>query len=50
VQALVAAGHPELITLPPDLTKLPDAAGSVGFPDAFYKTDDARPAAEGAVK
>lgn len=49
VQALVAAGHPELITLPPDLTKLPAAAGSVGFPNNFYKTDMARPAAEGAV-
>ena len=50
VQALVAAGHPEYITLPPPLAKLPAAAGSVGFPDAFYKTDMARPAAEGVVK
>ena len=50
VQALVAAGHPEYITLPPPLAKLPGAAGSVGFPDAFYKTDMARPAAEGVVK
>ena len=50
VQALVAAGAPELIMLPPPLDKLPAAAGSVGFPDAFYKTDQARPATEGAVK
>ena len=50
VQALVAAGHPEYIMLPPPLAKLPAAAGSVGFPDAFYKTDQARPATEGAVK
>ncbi len=50
VQALVAAGHPEFITLPPPLAKLPAAAGSVGFPDAFFKTDMARPASEGAVK
>ena len=49
VQALVAAGHPEYI-MPPPLEKLPAAAGSVGFPDAFYKTDQARPATEGAVK
>ena len=50
VQALVAAGHPEFITLPPPLAKLPAAAGSVGFPDAFFKTDMARSATEGAVK
>ncbi len=50
VQALVAAGHPEYITLPPPLAMLPAAAGSIGFPDAFYKTDQARPATEGAVK
>ena len=30
--------------------KLPAAAGSVGFPDAFYPTTDARPANEGAVQ
>ena len=50
VQALVAGGAPELIALPPDAAKLPAAAGSVGFPDAFYKTDQARPATEGALK
>jgi len=50
VQALIAAGHPDLITLPPPLAQLPAAAGSVGFPNAFYKTDMARPATEGVLK
>lgn len=50
VKALVGAGHPEYIALPPPLDKLPAAAGSVGFPDAFYPYAMARPAAEGAVK
>ena len=50
VQALLAVGAPELITIPPDLTKLPAPAGGVGFPKSFYAIDQARPAAEGAVK
>lgn len=50
VAALLQAGKPELIMLGPPADQLPDAAGSVGFPDAFLKTDQARPAAEGAVK
>jgi hypothetical protein len=50
VQALVAGGAADLITLPPDASKLPAAAGSVGFPDSFFKTDHARRADEGAVK
>jgi hypothetical protein len=50
VQALIAGGAPQLIALPPDLTKLPKAAGSVGFPDSFYPTKSASPASEGAVK
>ncbi len=50
VKALVAAGMPELIALPPDAATLPAAAGSVGFADAFFKTTDARPASEGAVQ
>jgi hypothetical protein len=50
VQALIAGGAPQLIALPPDLTKLPKAAGSVGFPDEFYPTKSASPASEGAVK
>jgi hypothetical protein len=50
VQALVAGGAADLIALPPDAAKLPAAAGSVGFPDPFFKTDEARRADEGAVK
>jgi len=50
VKALLSAGHPEWITLPPPVAQLPAAAGSVGFPDTFIKTDQARPASEGAVK
>ena len=41
---------PNLIALPPDAAALPAAAGSVGFPDAFFKTTNARPANEGAVQ
>ena len=50
VKALVDGGAPQLIALPPDLTKLPSAAGSVGFPKSFYETSAARPATEAAVK
>jgi hypothetical protein len=50
VQALLAGGAAALIKLPPDGAKLPAAAGSVGFPDAFYPTTLASPATEGAVK
>ena len=38
VQALLKADKPQLIALPPDAAMLPAAAGSVGFPDAFYPT------------
>ncbi|WP_037606761.1 ferritin-like domain-containing protein [Streptacidiphilus rugosus] len=50
VQALLTGGHPELITIPVDPFKLPAAAGSVGFPDAFYPTKNASPISEGAVQ
>lgn len=49
VQALLNGGAPDLIALPPNVAALPGAAGSVGFPDSFYKTDQASPASEGAV-
>ena len=49
VQALIKGGAPQLIALPPDAAKLPAAAGSVGFPDAFYPTSMAAPVSEGAV-
>src|SRR5438067_11729713 len=50
VKGVLATGHPELVALPPDIAKLPAAAGSIGFPDAFLKTDKARPNNEGVVK
>lgn len=50
VQALLVGGGASLIALPPSpLTALPAAAGSVGFPNAFYPTTGARPAREGAL-
>jgi len=51
VQALLQAGAPQLISLAPGTAAmLPAAAGSVGFPNAFYKTNQAAPAGQGAVK
>ena len=51
VQALLMAGAPQLISLAPGTAAmLPAAAGSVGFPNAFYQTNKAAPAAQGAVK
>ena len=52
VQALLKAGAPQLISLnePATLEALPAAAGSVGFPNAFYQTKSAAPAKQGAVK
>lgn len=49
VQALLKANAPSLIALPPDATKLPAVAGSLGFPAAFYPTTAASPVSEGAV-
>jgi rubrerythrin len=50
VQALLNADAAQSITLAPgNVATLPAAAGSVGFPDAFYPTDQARPATEGAL-
>jgi hypothetical protein len=50
VQALLNGNAPQLITLAPgNVANLPAAAGSVGFPQAFFPTDQARPATEGAM-
>ena len=49
VQALLKAGASAAITLPPPAAKLPAAAGSVGFPNAFYATSNAAPASQGAL-
>ena len=50
VAALLQGNAPQLIKLGPPADQLPAAAGSVGFPDAFLKTDQARPATEGAIQ
>jgi rubrerythrin len=50
VQALLAGNDASLIAIPTDVAKLPAAAGSVGFPDAFYPTSMASPISEGAVQ
>lgn len=51
VQALLEANAANLITLAPgNVANLPAAAGSLGFPNAFYPTNQARSAIEGAVK
>lgn len=49
VQALLKADA-SLIALPPDAMKLPAAAGSIGFPDAFFPVQLASPVEEGAVR
>ena len=49
VQALLKGGAGADITLPPPVAKLPAAAGSVGFPNAFYPTTNAAPASQGAM-
>jgi hypothetical protein len=51
VQALLKASAPQLISLSPGTAAaLPAVAGSVGFPNAFYQTNMAAPAKQGAVK
>jgi hypothetical protein len=51
VQALLKAGAPQLISLAPGTAAaLPPVAGSIGFPNAFYPTNLAAPAKQGAVK
>jgi rubrerythrin len=49
VAALLKAGDAASITLPPPVAKLPAAAGSVGFPNAFYPVAKAAPATQGAT-
>ena len=50
VKALLGANLADEVRLPPDAARFPDAVGSVGFPEAFYKTDKSRPVDEGSVK
>ena len=49
VQALLNGNAADLIAIPTKPASLPAAAGSVGFPDAFYSTTSASPVSEGAV-
>lgn len=49
VKALLEGGAPQLIAIPTDVAALPAAAGSLGFPNSFYPTKDARPASEATV-
>lgn len=49
VGALLAGNAPELIAIPTDASKLPAAAGSVAFPDAFEGITKASPPSEGAL-
>ncbi|MBA3302706.1 MAG: ferritin-like domain-containing protein [Actinomycetota bacterium] len=50
VDALIKGDAADLIALPPDLAALPEAAGSVAFPEPFEGTDNASPPEEGAVQ
>lgn len=52
VRALLQGNAPELIKIPlgADIAKLPAAAGSVAFPDAFAGVTMASPPAEGAIQ
>lgn len=50
VGALLQGGAPQLISIPPPANLLPAAAGSIGFPDSFLKTDQAIPPTEGVVR
>ena len=50
VGALLEGGGESLIAIPTDVAKLPAAAGSVAFPDAFEGIKLASPPEEGAVK
>jgi len=50
VEALLMANAPTLIAVPVDASKLPAAAGMVGFPEAIPAGAKASPPAEGASK
>jgi hypothetical protein len=41
VEALLEGNAADLIALPPNAAKLPEAAGGIGFPVAFVKTNEA---------
>jgi hypothetical protein len=47
---LFEAAEPHLFSIPVEVTQLPATTGSAGAPEAFLRTDQARPATEGAVR
>ncbi len=50
VHSLIQTNSLSLLTLPPNLSSFPANGASVAFPDSFFKTNNARPANEGAVQ
>jgi hypothetical protein len=50
IGALLAAGLPELVALPTEVSALPAEALSVAFPQSFESPDLASPPTEGAVR
>jgi hypothetical protein len=50
VHSLIQTNSLNLLTLPPNLSSFPANGASVAFPDSFFKTNNARPANEGAVQ
>jgi hypothetical protein len=48
VNSLLSSGRPDLVVAPPDLTSLPAAVGTVGFPDTRFPTAKASPPEEGS--
>jgi Ferritin-like domain len=50
VAALLAAGVPDLVAVPPDVGRLPASIGSVASPEPFATPDQASPPEEGAVR
>jgi hypothetical protein len=48
VNSLLSSGRSDLVVAPPDLTTLPAAVGTVGFPDTRFPTAKASPPEEGS--
>jgi hypothetical protein len=48
VSSLLSSGRSDLVVAPPDLTALPAAVGTVGFPDTRFPTAKASPPEEGS--
>jgi hypothetical protein len=48
VNSLLSSGRSDLVVAPPDLSALPPAVGTVGFPDTRFPTSKASPPEEGS--